>query len=533
MNIGVYLAYSPNTPLGTEGLGRYLGGLLNGFISEGNDVTVVMPRWLTESMQELLEEFDIDSSNVRFVYNKKTPVVWGAYKYFTKPRKRKKRNLKYHIKFLKRNIKEIVIDTFSKTANLVLFLGICAVSATIMALFGIFCLIFGIVLSPWFFLKLIVKRSFSVVKDDLFRMLSVFEKILSSKGYFANICYQKMLEATKDNLIATANGIDVDVWFISTLFWNETKFLKAPRVNVVPDLVVEDYPNEFAKESALLEVINKCRDSVKSGENFITYCEYLNESVLKKRYGKMDGIAIPHMNNDLSRWINYKVTNRDYSEQFARHLLNNNLPKICICDNEFFDNFSFNDVHYIFYASQARPYKNIFGLIKAYEELLRIKNIKQKLILTCTPGTLKGEIQEYIKEHKLQFDVLFFPGVDIQTLAALYKCADLVVNPTLYEGGFPFTFGEGMSVGTPSVMGNIPQTSDVVRKYDDLSEFMLFDPKNIESMKERIEWALNNLDELYKKELPLYNELATRTSGVVAREYIDVFKKVIDKKTSA
>ena len=62
---------------------------------------------------------------------------------------------------------------------------------------------------------------------------------------------------------------------------------------------------------------------------------------------------------------------------------------------------------------------------------------------------------------------------------------------------------------------------------------MLFDPKNIESMKERIEWALNNLDELYKKELPLYNELATRTSGVVAREYIDVFKKVIDKKTSA
>jgi len=529
MNIGIYLAYAPNATLSTEGLGRYLGGLLKGFISEGNDVTVVMPKWLTETMQELLEEFDIDSSNIRFSYNKKTPVVWGVYKYFAKPRKRKKRKLRFHIKFLKRNIKEFVIDTFSKTANLVLFMGICVVSAIMMALFGIFCLIFGIVLSPCFLLKFIVKRSFSAVKDDLFKMLSVFEKILSSKDYFANVCYQKMLEATKDNLIATANGIDVDVWFISTLFWNETKFLKAPRVNVVPDLVVEDYPNEFANQSAWIETISKCRDSVKSGENFITYCEYLNESVLKKRYGKMDGIAIPHMNNDLSRWINYKVTNRDYSEQFARHLLNNNLPKICICDNEFFDNFSFNDVHYIFYASQARPYKNIFGLIKAYERLLRIDNIKHKLFLTCTPGTLKKEVQEYIEKHKLQYDVLFFPGVDIQLLAALYKCADLVVNPTLYEGGFPFTFGEGMSVGTPSVMGSIPQTTDVLCKYDGLEDIMTFDPRDVESMRSKIKWALNDLDELYEKELPLYNELAKRTSSVVAKEYVEVFKKVINQ----
>ena len=61
MNIGIYLAYAPNATLSTEGLGRYLGGLLKGFISEGNDVTVVMPKWLTETMQELLEEFDIDS----------------------------------------------------------------------------------------------------------------------------------------------------------------------------------------------------------------------------------------------------------------------------------------------------------------------------------------------------------------------------------------------------------------------------------------------------------------------------------------
>jgi len=47
-------------------------------------------------------------------------------------------------------------------------------------------------------------------------------------------------------------------------------------------------------------------------------------------------------------------------------------------------------------------------------------------------------------------------------IAACYKLADLAVNPSLSEGGFPFTFTEALSVGTPVVMARIPVTEEII-----------------------------------------------------------------------
>ena len=160
-------------------------------------------------------------------------------------------------------------------------------------------------------------------------------------------------------------------------------------------------------------------------------------------------------------------------------------------------------------------------MIKAYEYLLREKFISHKLFLTCSLE--KGaEIGRYINEHRLQNDVVCFYNVPAQTLAALYACADLVVNPTLYEGGFPFTFGEGMSVGTPSLMSRIPQTQDVLEPAG-LEEIM-FDAHDWRDMADKMAYWLPRLDELYEKELPLYRELAKRTPDVVAADYLRAFE---------
>ena len=55
-----------------------------------------------------------------------------------------------------------------------------------------------------------------------------------------------MLSETRKLLAKESNKMDVDVWFISTLFWPETNKLTKPRVNVVPDVVSQVYSYDFA-----------------------------------------------------------------------------------------------------------------------------------------------------------------------------------------------------------------------------------------------------------------------------------------------
>ncbi|MFD2884495.1 glycosyltransferase [Pseudomonas lini] len=70
--------------------------------------------------------------------------------------------------------------------------------------------------------------------------------------------------------------------------------------------------------------------------------------------------------------------------------------------------------------------------------------------------------KKFISEHGLQNDVLCLYGLSIQELAACYKLADLAVNPSLSEGGCPFTFTEALSVGTPVVMARIAVTEEIL-----------------------------------------------------------------------
>src|SRR6185312_4934604 len=102
-------------------------------------------------------------------------------------------------------------------------------------------------------------------------------------------------------------------------------------------------------------------------------------------------------------------------------------------------------------------HKNLLNLIKAFEIMLRAKFIKLKLIITANLGCIP-EIYNYVQEKKLHYDIISLCDIPSNVLAALFCFAKCTVNPTLFEGGFPFTFSESYSVGTPSVMSRIPAT---------------------------------------------------------------------------
>jgi glycosyltransferase involved in cell wall biosynthesis len=121
---------------------------------------------------------------------------------------------------------------------------------------------------------------------------------------------------------------------------------------------------------------------------------------------------------------------------------------------------------------------------------------------------------------------VFLTGLSTQELAAFYRMAALAVNPSLFEGGLPFTFSESLSVGTPIVMARIPVTVDAIHD-SELRERMLFDPYDWKDIAARIEWALGNRDELARRQSAYFeSEIATRSWDDVLGDYVEILRRI-------
>ena len=135
------------------------------------------------------------------------------------------------------------------------------------------------------------------------------------------------------------------------------------------------------------------------------------------------------------------------------------------------------------------------------------------------------EIGHFVSEKRLQNDVIFLPGLTATELAACYKLADLAVNPTLSEGGCPFTFSEALSVGTPVVMSRIPVAEEVLSD-PELQGVTFFDPYSWQDCAERIEWALKNRVELLRVQDKAFAVFAKRSWSDVVKEHIQVLDDI-------
>jgi glycosyltransferase involved in cell wall biosynthesis len=183
------------------------------------------------------------------------------------------------------------------------------------------------------------------------------------------------------------------------------------------------------------------------------------------------------------------------------------------------------NVRFLFYASQLRPNKNVLTLLRAYEWLLRRQAISHKLVLTGHPRDVPS-VREFIAETGIENDVLFLHKLSERELAACYRLADLAINPSLSEGGFPFTFSEAVSVGTPTVMARIPVTTEHLGS-EPVAVSMLFDPYDWRALADRIVWALSNRSGLYRAQREFFDRtVARRTWDDVVDDHIRVLDRI-------
>lgn len=533
---GIYLGYPPSVDLRAEGLGRHLAEFLKG--AQGRDdvrFVIACPSWLRANIIQLCEACNVRTEGLEIISPESKPLLLNVYQRYLafKNRQHKVRRgegriarMRRHIGASLRHVEARLVST--RSVPLALLLG------------ALLALVFfaGWILRKAAAVSLVFKRLQKRVRARLSRPapppsapspVTAAEPQETGRESFIARMYRLMeeSEATLMRLMIEARD-DIAAWYSPTAFWPHFNQIQAPRLMCVPDVVLTDFPTGFALVAGnqLLDNFRQVEKAIRGGENFVTYSEETKWHTLVERYGaNPDSVfVVRHGANRLDDMITVSGfdDNEEATDTHCRNLLKSALRKSV---NDSYGRVTLsNGIRFIFYASQFRPNKNIVTLLKAYNHLVKRRFIGHKLILTGKPLEM-SDIKQYIFRNNLQNDVLCLHGLTEQELAACYRLADLAVNPSLSEGGCPFTFTEALSVGTPAVMSRIPVTEEVITD-PALQELTLFDPYDWKDMAKKIEWALARRELLIARQMPFYNKLAQRTWRNVVDEYVAVLEQI-------
>ena len=120
--------------------------------------------------------------------------------------------------------------------------------------------------------------------------------------------------------------------------------------------------------------------------------------------------------------------------------------------------------HFILYLGTIEPRKNIISIVKAYNQLRRLKNPeldKYKLIIAGAKGWKENGVTKEIKNSPFRSDIVLLGFVESENKPYLYNLASLFVYPSFFEGfGFPPL--EAMKSGVPIITSNNSSLPEIV-----------------------------------------------------------------------
>jgi len=532
---GIFLAFPPTVDFRAEGLGRHLAEFLKGAQARGDvHFVIACPSWTQKNLIELFDASGVNHDSFEIIAPVSKPVLLRLHEAYLAFKKRPKQPGRLALFFswlgkLAGNMTAYVENRLVRARSLVLVsvIGLLLLPVILSAL--IFKALRSVVAVIY---ALTLKVLLSVVRHTSIK--SRFDRISGlatqpKQDLLATRLYRLMEETEVSMMLSLINArTDISAWYSPTAFWPHFNEIQAPRLMCVPDVVLADFPAGFAPVGGqrFLDNFRQIEKAIEGGQHFVTYSEDVKWRTLVERY-HVDSEAIKVVTHGANRLDDLVVVTGFPDNEVAKDSLCRGLFRAALCkavNNGYAGNFGSEDVRFIFYASQIRPNKNVITLLKAYEHLLKRRYVSHKLVLTGNPNTLP-EIARFITEHNLENDVLCLHGLSAQELAACYLLADLAVNPSLSEGGCPFTFTEALSVGTPVVMARIPVTEEVITDHV-LQQQMLFDPYDWKEMADKIEWGLKNHDSLLAMQKPLYNQLSQRTWRHVVDEYVEILDRI-------
>lgn len=532
---GIYLAYPPTVDLRAEGLGRYLAEFLKA-VQERGDVrfAIACPSWMRASLVELFDASGVRADGFEIIAPRSLPVLLRMHQRYVAARNKLKAGslLGSPLRSLGGRGAGVITRVARDLVGIrsLPLAGILGVIALPLAAIGaVWLIIAGLLASG----RVLVLKFFSRLGRQ--PMIQNFRARIDTlaaqpkQDSLATRLYRLMDEAETSLMRSLIEARkDIAAWYSPTAFWPHFNDISAPRLMCVPDMVLGDFPVGFAAlgGNRFLENFRQVERAIQGGEHYVSYSETVKWQTLVRRYqAAPEAVAVvPHGANRLDDLVRVSgfPDNEAATDALCRNLFRSALGKaIGQADAGIF---GAGEPRFLFYASQFRPNKNVISLLRAYEYLLRRRYVGHKLVLTGNPAVLP-EIGRFISDHHLENDVLCLHGLSARELAACYRLADLAVNPSLSEGGCPFTFTEALSVGTPVVMARIPVTEEVITDLG-LQEAMLFDPYDWADMADRIEWGVRNREALREMQLPCYERLVERSWRMVVDEYVAILDRI-------
>ena len=177
--------------------------------------------------------------------------------------------------------------------------------------------------------------------------------------------------------------------------------------------------------------------------------------------------------------------------------------------------------HYLLYAGNVKPHKNLARLIEAFKSLAG-KIPHDFVIVGKKEGFITGDVVVEKKAAELGNRVHFTGYVDEDLLKQYVVHSDAMVFPSLYEGfGLPPL--EAMACGCPVVVSNAASLPEVC---GDAAYYV--DPYNVESIAEGIYKVLTDetlRQSLIQKGIERAKLFSWEKS---AKEYISVFEEVLN-----
>ena len=174
------------------------------------------------------------------------------------------------------------------------------------------------------------------------------------------------------------------------------------------------------------------------------------------------------------------------------------------------------------HVARFAPQKNNFEVVKAFKELHdKNQNIELRLIGSGEEKIIT-EIKRYIKEYKLEQDVIIVGPKD--RVYEEMNRADTFLLPSIYEG-MPITIIEAMGTGLPIIATAVGGIPDLIQ--DHINGILI--ACNRQALVEAMDTCLHNLSLREQIGSKALLDSKKYTSKVMGESYLKKFKKIIDK----
>src|SRR5258706_1779305 len=116
---------------------------------------------------------------------------------------------------------------------------------------------------------------------------------------------------------------------------------------------------------------------------------------------------------------------------------------------------------FLLFVGTVEPRKNLSNLLRAFEEVLRIREKPLQLVIAGRKGWLVDDLFASLKHSPAAENIVFTDYLADEDLCALYSTCAVLIYPSVYEGfGLPPL--EAMACGAPVIASDIPAIKEVV-----------------------------------------------------------------------